>query len=117
MMLVRSKIGVRASDMEDRDLIYGSGIIRENNRCLLITFCRNGAIYRVNYDTECGDLVPEKMIGYICARCLTVLQDNHKLVRHVSSQHMGPVKCKMCKAEFLDTQQLQIHVKSCGDLR
>ena len=116
-VLVRSKIGVRASDSESKDLIYGSGIIKSTDRSLLITFSRNGALYRVktyNHDTQCADLMPEKLMGYICGHCLTLLQDNHKLARHVSSQHLGPVKCKMCKAQFRDTQQLQMHVKMCS---
>ena len=117
IVLVRSKIIVRSGPKEDKDVIYGYSLLASDDVCVLVSFSRNGAIYKVikrNSDSGGVELIPDKSMGYICGHCLAIVQDNHKLDWHVSSQHLGPVKCKMCKSDYEDTQQLNSHKKTCS---
>ena len=115
--LVKSKIGVRSSKSEDKDIVHGFSILPSEIGPLLFTISKIGALYRMkNAIDNSGNtyFITDKNMGYLCLYCLCQKADHKRLNVHIMSQHVGPVKCKMCYKEQLDVQALSEHIKSCS---
>ena len=116
MSLVKSKIGIRKSHSEDKDNLIGYAMLHSAEDDFFLTLSKNGAIYRIiinGSDPNDIELVTGKLLGYVCLHCLQQSWDSQKLDRHVSSQHFGPIKCKICQVDQEDVQALQKHTRVC----
>ena len=115
--IVKSKVCMRSSKSEEKDLIYGYSLLQYENCLRFVTLSKNGALYRMKTKDDIFNnkyLLGDKNLGYLCVHCLCLKADNKRLDEHVSTQHLGPVKCKMCFVQKEDVFELKKHLKLCS---
>ena len=55
-----------------------------------------------------------RSLGYLCYHCLEKYLTITKVKSHISSQHVGPVNCKMCGVDCEDLRVMNNHIKLCS---
>ena len=97
MPIDRCKVGIRSTSSE-KYLLSGYSVLPFKDDLRVIILSKNCALYLMicieNNENVSVQVV--RSLGYLYYHCLEKYLTITKVKSHISSQHVGPVNCKMC---------------------